>query len=297
MIYATMPDLPPRPATSANAAFRESFLRRWGKENALICGLTRCAEYRTHGQTLSLKAAWCGTERFMLPEREIAVDDDHWLLLNDGRRYASVLRADRPVATMAIFFRPGLPGEVACARQKSLAFALDSLDNSQRPSPEFQEHLRAHDGGAVSHRLRALWEAVQAGERSEVWLEEQSLALMDLVLGAPATQPESRNSAKQELRRRLHLAADHINTCYSEALDLDAMARVACLSRYHFLRHFRAAFGITPYAYLLRKRARAAERLFAAGETDREAVAQRCGFGSRFALARALAAHGQGPVL
>jgi AraC family transcriptional regulator len=69
------------------------------------------------------------------------------------------------------------------------------------------------------------------------------------------------------------------------------MARVACLSRYHFVRHFRALFGITPYAYLLRKRARVAQRQLAAGAADREALALACGFGSRFALARALRRH------
>ena len=145
MIFATMPDLPPRPATPANAAFRENFFHRWGRENALVCGLARDAEYRTHGQTLSVKAAWGGRERFMLPERELAIDDDHWLVLNDGRRYSSVLRSERPVASMAIFFRPGLPGEVAVARGMGLSSALDSPDApaASRRAPEFSEHLRS----------------------------------------------------------------------------------------------------------------------------------------------------------
>jgi AraC family transcriptional regulator len=291
MIHATMPDLPPRPATPANTAFRESFLRRWGRENALVCGLTRYAEYRTHGQTLSVKAAWGGRERFMLAEREIAIDDDHWLVLNDGRRYSSVLRSDKPMATMAIFFRPGLPAEVAAARRLGVQAALETPDGGANGAPEFSEHLRPHDGGELSRWLRALWVAVQQGERSEVWLEEQSLLLAGRLLGE-AVRPEAvRRSARDELRRRLRLAADHIDTCHAQPLDLEAMARVACLSRWHFVRHFRAEFGITPYAYLLRKRARVAQRLLDAGHTDREAVALACGFANRFALARALARH------
>jgi AraC family transcriptional regulator len=294
MIFATMPDLPPRPATPANAAFRESFLRRWGRENALVCGFTRNAEYQQHGQTLSVKAAWGGRERFLLAEREVAVDDDHWLILNDGRRYASVLRNDRPMASMAIFFRPGLAAEVAAARGLDTAAALDRPDApaaSRHLAPEFSEHLRAHDGGDISRRLRALWHAVQDGERSEDWLEEQSLLLVDRLLGQGPLRVRgaTRRSARDELRRRLRLAADHIDTCHAQPLDLEAMARVACLSRWHFVRHFRAEFGITPYAFLLRKRARVAARLLAAGQGDREAVALACGFGSRFALARALA--------
>jgi AraC-like DNA-binding protein len=287
MIFATMPDLPPRPATPANVAFREMFARRWGRENTLVCGLTREAVYQEHGQTLSIKAAWGGRERFILPERELAIDDDHWLVMNDGRRYASVLRADQPVATLAIFFRPGLPAEVAAARRLALPAALATPEPARVAAPEFSEHLRAHDGGATSRWLRGLWQQVQDGERSEPWLEQQSIALIDHLLGVHAEAPAAR-SARDELRRRLRLAADHIDTCYAEPLDLAAMASVACLSRWHFVRHFRAEFGLSPYAYLLRKRARVAARRLSAGREERESVAQACGFGSRFALARAL---------
>ena len=132
-----------------------------------------------------------------------------------------------------------------------------------------------------------------AGERSEDWLEEQSLLLMHELLGqaraADAGAP--RRSARTELLRRLHLAADFIDSSHAQPLTLDDMARVACLSRYHFVRHFRALHGITPYAFLLRKRARVAQRLIERGARDREAVALACGFGSRFALARALQRH------
>ena len=138
---------------------------------------------------------------------------------------------------------------------------------------------------------------VLGGERSDDWLEQQALLLLGLMLAhEPAAlvprMPNDARSARAELERRLRLAADYIDTCHAEPLMLDDMARVACLSRYHFVRHFRALHGLTPYAYLLRKRARVATRLLASGTTDREAVAQQCGFGSRFALARALRKYG-----
>ena len=292
MILTTMPDLPPRPATAANAAFRASFYQRWGRENALVCGSSRDAEYAEHPQTLSVKAAWGGPERYLLDRREVVVDDDHWLVLNAQRSYGSVMRAARPVTSLAVFFRPGLPEAVAAQRLQDLPALLDASD-AAAPAVEFSEHLRHHDG-AVSRRLRALYLQAQAGERSEDWLEEQSLLLMHDLLGqAPeALQPQpARRTARGELLRRLRLAADFIDSCHAQAITLDDMARVACLSRYHFVRHFRALHGITPYAYLLRKRACVAQRLLAAGARDREAVALACGFGNRFALARALQRH------
>jgi AraC-like DNA-binding protein len=48
---------------------------------------------------------------------------------------------------------------------------------------------------------------------------------------------------------------------YAEPLDLDAMAREAGFSRYHFARSFRAAFGETPGVYLSRRRVERAKDL------------------------------------
>lgn len=293
MILTRLPDLPPRPLTAANAAFRESFYRRWGRENALVCGTAREACYETHTQTLSVKAAWGGCERYHLPEREVAVDDDHWLVLNHGRAYGSTLRAARPVTSLALFFRPGLPAEVAAQRARPLAAWLDTPEASGA-TPEFAEHLRPH-GSMVSQRLLALYRGALDGERSEDWLEQHALQLMhDLLPAAVApTAAGAPRSARDELRRRLQRAADYIDTCHAQPITLDDMARVACLSRYHFVRNFRALHGITPYAYLLRKRARVALRLLGDGAADREAVALAAGFGSRFAMARALQRHGE----
>lgn len=118
MILAFMPDLEPRPLTAANAAFRTAFYSRWGRENTIVCGSSCDAQYEAHPQTLSVKAAWGGAERYLLREREVRVDDDHWLILNHGRVYGSVLRAPRPVQSFALFFHPELPRDVAGQRQR-----------------------------------------------------------------------------------------------------------------------------------------------------------------------------------
>lgn len=52
----------------------------------------------------------------------------------------------------------------------------------------------------------------------------------------------------------LRRARDLIDRHFAEPLDLDAMARAAGFSRYHFARTFRDAYGETPGAYLTRRR-------------------------------------------
>ena len=54
--------------------------------------------------------------------------------------------------------------------------------------------------------------------------------------------------------RHLLRAKDLIDARYRDALDVPALARAAHLSRAHFSREFRRAFGETPHQYLLTRR-------------------------------------------
>jgi AraC-like DNA-binding protein len=67
--------------------------------------------------------------------------------------------------------------------------------------------------------------------------------------------------------RHLLRAKDLADARYFEELDVDDLARAAGLSRAHFSREFRRAFGTSPHAYLLTRRLERAAALLRA--TDR----------------------------
>jgi AraC-like DNA-binding protein len=73
--------------------------------------------------------------------------------------------------------------------------------------------------------------------------------------------------------RHLLRAKDAVDARYMDALDVDTLARVAGLSRAHFSREFRRAFGETPHGYLLSRRLERAAALLC--NTDRS-VADIC---------------------
>lgn len=54
--------------------------------------------------------------------------------------------------------------------------------------------------------------------------------------------------------RHLVRARDLADSRYADPLDVDDLARAAGLSRAHFSREFRRAFGESPHAYLLTRR-------------------------------------------
>lgn len=83
-----------------------------------------------------------------------------------------------------------------------------------------------------------------------------------------------------ELLRHLRRAHDHIDRHYDSPLDLDALARVAGVSRSHFARSFEAAYGETPIRYLTRRRIERAQDLLRAANLTVTEVCMLVGFAS-----------------
>jgi AraC-like DNA-binding protein len=73
--------------------------------------------------------------------------------------------------------------------------------------------------------------------------------------------------------RHLLRAKDLADARYFEPLDVDDLARAAGLSRAHFSREFRRAFGTPPHAYLLTRRL---ERAAALLQTTDRSVTEIC---------------------
>lgn len=65
---------------------------------------------------------------------------------------------------------------------------------------------------------------------------------------------------------RLRRARDLMDRAYAEPLDVPALARVALMSAGHFSRSFRAAYGETPYGYLMTRRIERAKALLRRGD-------------------------------
>jgi AraC-like DNA-binding protein len=87
----------------------------------------------------------------------------------------------------------------------------------------------------------------------------------------------------QRVRARLGDAAQPTPT-------LDELAALAGCSRFQVLRHFRAAYGLTPHAWLLVQRADAARRAIAAGAPLAQAAAD-AGFADQSHMTRVFRRH------
>ena len=108
-------------------------------------------------------------------------------------------------------------------------------------------------------------------------------------LVSPPVSPLVSNSAPPTSRRPVHLglvrAREYLCAHVAAALSLEELARVACLSKYHFLRAFTCAYGVSPHEHQMQLRLALARTLVEAGE-PLSSVAYDAGFADQSHLTR-----------
>lgn len=93
------------------------------------------------------------------------------------------------------------------------------------------------------------------------------------------------------------LVSDYIEDRYASDITLDELASLAGLSRFHFLRAFKATFGKPPHRYLMDRRLAAARRLLVTTTLPLQEIANITGLGSGAEFSRSFkAANGFTPA-
>lgn len=294
LLLRQFPDPKRLEPTAQNESYRRAFYARWGNENSIILARSRRIEFPLFAQRLSIKTASGGRERYLLthPAREVDVDDDSFLILNDGQVYGSYIAQAREIESFSIFFRPGFADEVRREIDTPMARALDGAARNHPAGTGFLEFLQPHDR-RITPVLNFIRSHVRMGVEDAGWYEEQLYFLLQRMLEQQAQElrrmaemPALKSTTRAEIYRRVMLAANYIHSCFDADVSLDKLATVACLSKFHFLRLFREVTGLTPYAFVLRKRAHVASRLIASTGMSFDEIAMQVGFTTRSSLFR-----------
>ena len=139
----------------------------------------------------------------------------------------------------------------------------------------------------------ALWDA--ALQRADPLFADslaQSLALHvlhgRLVRRTPRPQPVGSRALTASA---LGHVVDYMHAHIDESVSLDELARVASISKYHFVRLFSMATGLTPHRYLVGLRMRHAAELIRASADTVQEISTACGYASPGQFARAFKRH------
>ena len=86
--------------------------------------------------------------------------------------------------------------------------------------------------------------------------------------------------APDDVLLHLRRARDHVDRNYADRLDLETLAAVAGMSKYHFQRLFTATYGVSPAAHLSQRRIERAQDLLRATNLTVTEVCHAVGFSS-----------------
>lgn len=119
------------------------------------------------------------------------------------------------------------------------------------------------------------------------YMQELQNLLLHRVLQSHSTLGEVHTRARYALApHRLRRALEFIESNLATNIGLHDIADAVGLSAFHFGRAFRKETGVSPYAYLLRRRVAYARKLLSDPELALPTVALRCGFNSHSQFSR-----------
>jgi AraC-like DNA-binding protein len=230
-------------------------------KNVIIHASAKDVSYAEHWGPLSLKCAIKGTEHYQCNNRFYSVDNDGYLIFNDGQYYSSHIYSKTETESFTVNFSIALQHEVL------QSFESDLDDEPGKKGFECIEKLYRHDD-ITTPLIKKLYYASVAAKPDMQLISEtyysvlESLLVQQTLLKNEIKKVKAvRPSTQVELYKRLNYAKDFIHSCYMNEISLDDLASVACMNNAYFLREFKKYFGLSPHQYIIRQRLNVAKKL------------------------------------
>lgn len=226
-----------------------------------------------HVTRLTIRVNLSGQQRYIVDGRPHFIDPHSYLIMNAGQTYQTAFAADCEQDMIFVAFQPDYAAEYL---RSSTTPDIALLDN---PLPGTVQTLQFFDRAyPMTTDIHGLFDRLRhhyyTPPAADLDYDALYMALLERLLQArrdtlrqTANIGAQRPGTRIELYRRLDLARAYIHANLSSALTLDVIAGQACLSKFHFARAFREAFGLSPYRYITRQRlVRAAHLLTSTGQ-------------------------------
>lgn len=183
-------------------------------------------------------------------KRDSLVSAGEVALINPGQVHSGVPAHDRRVTYQMIYLSLPLMAETAA-----------DISRSDAPAPEFSRMIVAEP--LLWRRLLRLCRVLRGpGGR----MEKESAVLDGIAAMLPhCSRTQSPPTAGRHGSAAIRRAMEFLSSDLDEKMPLDAVARVAGLSRYHFLRVFKRQTGVPPHTFRTLRRIDHAKRLLCDG--------------------------------
>lgn len=245
-------------------------LKHPGWPNVVLNTKAKNAERKDIKGPFSLFLNLRGSSQVTIEGKRLDINEQCYTLSNDGQYYDLLINNDKPTETFNIHFGTQFYQKAIYALTHDANKLLDMPFEALSEEWNLGLHTRALDANCLT-KLRGLKAAYEQGldtyEEEELLFEVLSMVLSDCSEEIKRQQlmPFKSQAVKEEVTQRLYVARDFLHAHYDENLSLDVLAKISCLSKFHFLRMFKALFKCTPYQYQKQLRFQKASDLYRLG--------------------------------
>ena len=198
------------------------------------------------------------------------IDEDNYFVSNRSQLYTLQVEEGSGVTeTFNIHFGDLFSESVLNSLVTPTDRILDAGTEKQLSPFLFFNQLHRRDA-VFNTLIRAIMTSYRETGFNKLRFEEQLTALLSHHLQQHrhtaemvSNLPPARMATRVELYKRLSRAMDVLRSGFCGEISLDQLAAEACLSKYHFLRLFRMAYGLSPYQYIQQLRIEKARVLLA----------------------------------
>ena len=185
------------------------------------------------------------------------IDEDNYFVSNRSQLYTLQVEEDSTsTETFNIHFGEFFSESVLNALITPADRILDAGTEKQLSPVLFFNQLHRRDA-TFNALIQSILSSQKALGPDRLRFEEQLTALLSYYLQQHHhitkivnNLPPVRKATRIELYKRLSRAMDVLRSRFCGTVSLDQLAAEACLSKYHFLRLFRQAYGLSPYQYI-----------------------------------------------
>jgi len=242
---------------------------------------------------LSIKMTVKGEENFIINNQKYTVSPGKYLLINKHQQFECQLDSDEEIEGLCIYLKMDLVREVFEYLNKSNKVLLDSPHHLSVNNLTFLEKLYMLSENELGHYLQQFVHGFKTNSnvlpQSDIFYYTlaERLLISQMKINRQINQIQSsKYSTREELFLRLSECRNYIFDNYTKPIQLDDLARVALLSKYHLLRTYKQVFNITPYQQVLQLRLEHAKKLVVK-DYALEEIAFQLGFSDRRSFTKA----------
>jgi AraC family transcriptional regulator len=243
-------------------------LKILSNQNKLYSETTSEAFYCDEQSDFSIRTVTRGSEEYRLNNKTISVFPGYFLVLNDGTHYQRKIYTDGPSNTFSVQFSKKFLADYNRSLVCDDAALMDMpFDGTDRP-PGFHEtlypfkndlrfnllHLKYHFDKKVNNELLI-----------NEYLHHSLLLFYQVYHKEVLTNSRRLNFVKpctrRELFKRLNNVKDYMISNSNQAMGIEELSKVACLSECHLYKLFKELYHCSPHQYLQKVRLNRAKNL------------------------------------